>query len=227
MGCEPVPDSTSITKFRKLLNDNKLGEALFAKVAQELQDRGFKVNTGTIVDATIIGAPSSTKNAHKARDPEMHQTRKGQQWYFGMKLHIGVDSQSGLVHSAVVTAANVHDKHRLPDLLHGNEQRVYGDSAYASQKALIGSKAPSAKDFTNQRTRRAGGIVDEVARGKNRNKSKIRARVEHVFGVVKRLWGFGKVRYRGLQKNATRAFTALALANIYLGRQRLMAQVRP
>jgi len=227
LGREPVPDSTTITKFRKLLNDNKLGEALFAKVGQELQARGFKVNTGTIVDATIIGAPSSTKNADKARDPEMHQTRKGQQWYFGMKLHIGVDSQSGLAHSAVVTAANIHDKHPLPDLLHGNEQRVYGDSAYASQKALIAGKAPNAKDFTNQRTRRAGGIVDEVARGKNRNKSKIRARVEHVFGVVKRLWGFGKVRYRGLQKNATRAFTALALANIYLGRQRLMAQVRP
>jgi len=144
----------------------------------------------------------------------------------GMKLHIGVDSQSGLAHSAVVTAANVHDKHPLPDLLHGNEQRVYGDSAYASQKELITSKAPNAKDFTNQRTRRAG-VVDEVQRAKNRNKSKIRSRVEHVFGVVKRLWGFGKVRYRGLQKNATRAFTALALANIFLGRQRLLAQVRP
>jgi len=226
LGREPVPDSTTITKFRKLLNDNKLGEALFAQVGKELQVRGFKINTGTIVDATIIGAPSSTKNADKARDPEMHQTRKGQQWYFGMKLHIGVDSQSGLAHSAVVTAANIHDKHPLPDLLHGNEQRVYGDSAYASQKDLIASKAPSAKDFTNQRSRYAG-IVDEAVRSKNRNKSKIRSRVEHVFGVVKRLWGFGKVRYRGLQKNATRAFTALALANIYLGRQRLMAQVRP
>ena len=226
LGREPVPDSTTITKFRKLLNDNKLGEALFAQVGRELQARGFKVNTGTIVDATIIGAPSSTKNADKARDPEMHQTRKGQQWYFGMKLHIGVDSQSGLAHSAVVTAANVHDKHPLPDLLHGNEQRVYGDSAYASQKVLIAAKAPNAKDFTNQRTRYAG-IVDEAVRAKNRNKSKIRSRVEHVFGVVKRLWGFGKVRYRGLRKNATRAFTALALANIYLGRQRLMAQVRP
>ena len=226
LGREPVPDSTTITKFRKLLNDNKLGEALFTQVGRELQARGFKVNTGTIVDATIIGAPSSTKNADKARDPEMHQTRKGQQWYFGMKLHIGVDSQSGLAHSAVVTAANVHDKHPLPDLLHGNEQRVYGDSTYASQKVLSAAKAPSAKDFTNQRTRYAG-IVDEAVRAKNRNKSKIRSRVEHVFGVVKRLWGFGKVRYRGLQKNATRAFTALALANIYLGRQRLMAQVRP
>jgi IS5 family transposase len=226
LGREPVPDATTLLKFRKLLNDNKLGEALFAKVGQELQERGFKVNTGTIVDATIISAPSSTKNADKARDPEMHQTRKGQQWYFGMKLHIGVDSQSGLAHSAVVTAANVHDKHPLPDLLHGNEQRVYGDSAYASQKDLIHSKAAKAKDFTNQRSRR-NGIINEETRSKNRNKSRIRARVEHVFGVVKRLWGFGKVRYRGLQKNATRAFTALALANIYLSRERLMAQVRP
>lgn len=117
-----------------------------------------------------------------------------------MKVHICVNSQSGLAHSAVVPAANVHDKHPLPDLLHGNEKRVYGDSAYASPKGLI--------------------------RSKNRNKSRIRARVEHVFGVVKRLWGFGKVRYRGLKKNATRAFTALALTNIYLGRERLMAQVR-
>ncbi len=227
LGREPVPDSTTITKFRKLLNENKLGEAVFAKVAQELQARGVKLNTGTIVDATIIGAPSSTKNVDKARDPQMHSTRKGQQWHFGMKLHIGVDSQSGLVHSAVVTAANIHDKHPLPNLLHGNEQRVYGDSAYASQKELINRKAPKAKDFTNQRTRRAGGVVDEVKRRKNRNKSKIRARVEHVFGVVKRLWGFDKVRYRGLQKNATRAFTSLALANIYLARQKLMAQVSP
>ena len=226
LGREPVPDATTMLKFRRLLNNNKLGEALFAQVGQELQARGFKVNTGTIVDATIIGAPSSTKNTDKARDPEMRQTRKGQQWYFGMKLHIGVDSQSGLTHSAVVTAANVHDKHPLPDLLHGQERRVYGDSAYASQKKLIEGKAPKAKDFTNQRTRR-NGIVDEAVKAKNRNKSRIRSRVEHVFGVVKRLWSFGKVRYRGLAKNATRAFTALALANIYLSRSTLMAQLRP
>ncbi|KAI3604102.1 Mobile element protein (plasmid) [Cupriavidus necator H850] len=120
----------------------------------------------------------------------------------------------------------MHDKHPLPQLLHGREQRVYGDSAYASQKELINSKAPKARDFTNKRTRRADQ-VDEVARRKNRNKSKIRARVEHVFGIVKRLWGFTKVRYRGLAKNANRAFVALALANVYLCRTRLMAQVRP
>ena len=226
LGREPVPDATTLLKFRRRLNAHDLGEALFVRVAQELQAQGIKINTGTIVDATIIGAPSSTKNADRARDPEMHQTKKGQQWYFGMKLHIGVDSQSGLAHSAVVTAANVHDKHPLPDLLHGEERRVYGDSAYRSQKALIASKAPKARDFTNERTRR-GRVVDEVKRAKNRNKSRIRARVEHVFAVVKRLWGFTKVRYRGLQKNATRAFTALALANIYLCRGRLLPQVRP
>lgn len=223
LGRERVPDGTTLLKFRRLLNEHKLGEQLFAKVGEVLQARGLKVGTGTIVDATIIGAPSSTKNADKARDPEMHQTRKGQQWYFGMKMHIGVDSRSGLAHSAVVSAANVHDKHPLPDLLHGNEQRVYGDSAYASQKALIAGKAPQAKDFTNQRVRGRGGEIDEAQRSKNRNKSKIRARVEHVFAVPKRLWGFNKVRYRGLAKNATRAFTALALANLYLCRTRLMA----
>lgn len=226
LGRERVPDGTTLLRFRRLLENHKLGERLFAKVGEVLQAHGLKVGTGTIVDATIIGAPSSTKNADKKRDPEMHQTKKGQQWYFGMKLHIGVDSRTGLAHSAVVTAANVHDKHPLPDLLHGNEQRVYGDSAYASQKDLIASKAPKARDFTNQRVRKADQI-DEVQRGKNRNKSKVRARVEHVFAVVKRLWGFSKVRYRGLQKNATRAFTALALANIYLCRDRLVAPVRP
>jgi transposase, IS5 family len=220
LGRERVPDGTTLLKFRRLLEKRKLGEQLFATVGRVLQARGLKVGTGTIVDATIIGAPSSTKNADKARDPEMHQTRKGQQWYFGMKMHIGVDSRTGLVHSAVVTAANVHDKHPLPELLHGNEQRVYGDSAYASQKALIQTKAPQARDFTNQRVRR-NGEIDEAQRSKNRSKSRVRARVEHVFAVVKRLWGFGKVRYRGLAKNATRSFVALSLANIYLARGHL------
>jgi IS5 family transposase len=227
LGRERVPDGTTLLKFRRLLESNDLGAQLFAKVGEVLQGQGLKIGTGTIVDATIIGAPSSTKNMDKARDPEMHQTRKGQQWYFGMKLHIGVDSQTGLTHSASVTAANVHDKHALPDLLHGDEQRVYGDSAYASQKELIASKAPKAKDFTNDRVRNRSGEIDEIKRAKNRNKSKIRARVEHVFAVVKRLWGFDKVRYRGLAKNANRVFAALALANLYLSRSRLMGQIRP
>lgn len=226
LGREPVPDATTLLKFRRLLERHQLAERLFAEVGLVLQASGVKLKTGTIVDATIIGAPGSTKNQEKARDPEMSQTKKNGNWHFGMKLHIGVDSQSGLAHSAVVTPANVHDKHALPQLLHGQEQRVYGDSAYASQRALILSKAPRAKDFTNQRTRK-NGAIDEVQRGKNRNKSRIRARVEHVFAVVKRLWGFTKVRYRGLRKNAGRVFTALALANLYLSRGHLMEAVRP
>ena len=182
-----MPDGTTLLKPRRRLEEHHLGEKLFAAMGQVLQTRGLKLGTGTIVDATLIGAPSSTKNADKARDPEMHQTTQ-QQWYFGMKLHIGVDSRTGLAHRAVVTAANVHDKHPLPELLHGAEQRgVHGDSAYASQKDLIESKAPRARDFTNQRVRK-GGWIDEIERAKNRNKSRVRACVEHVFAVVKRLW---------------------------------------
>ena len=226
LGSEPVPDATTLLKFRRLLEQHELAECWFAEAGRVLQGGGMTRKTGTIVDATIIAAPSSTKNADRQRDPEMHQTRKGKQCYFGMKLHIGVDSQRGLAHSAVDTPANIHDKHPLPDLLHGQERRVYGDSAYASQKELIEGKAPKAQDFTNERVRKAGQ-VDEAKRAKNRSKSKIRARVKHVFAVVKRLWGFTKVRYRGLAKNASRAFTALALANIYLARHRLMAPVRP
>jgi len=227
LGREPVPDATSLLRFRHLLERHELGEALFAAAGKMLQESGMSLKTGTIVDATLIAAPSSTKNAKKERDPEMRQTRKGKQWHFGMKLHIGVDSQSGLVHSVVVTSANVHDKHALTSLLHGKERRVYGDSAYASQKELMRSKAPQARDFTNDRVRGRDGSVDEVKRMKNRHKSKIRARVEHVFAVVKRLWGLTKVRYRGLMKNGCRAFTALALANIYLARSQLVEQVRP
>ena len=222
LGVEGAPDETTVCKFRHLLERHQLGKVLLQAVNDHLHRSGIKITKGTIVDATIIVAPSSTKNRDGRRDPQMHQTAKGQQWYFGMKMHIGVDTTTGLTHSAVVTAANVHDKHPIPDLLHGNEHRVYGDSAYASQKALIASKAPRAKDFTNQRVRR-NGEVDEVARTKNRGKSRVRAKVEHVFAVVKRLWGFTKVRYRGLKKNATRAFVALGLANIYLARARLMA----
>jgi IS5 family transposase len=225
LGRERVPDATTLLKFRRKLDQHQLGQALFAKVGEVLQAKGLKVGTGTIVDATIIGAPSSTKNADGARDPEMHQTKKGQQWYFGMKLHIGVDSLTGLAHSAVVTAANVHDKHPLPQLLHGHEKRVYGDTAYQSQQPLIASKAPAAQDFTNQRVR-AGSPVQDLQRLLNKTKSRVRARVEHVFGVVKRLWGFDKVRYRGLDKNATRSFVALGLANLYLSRRLLYRQVR-
>ena len=225
LGSERVPDATTLLKFRRLLEKNHLGEALFAKVGEVLQAQGMKVGTGTIVDATIIGAPSSTKNRDKQRDPEMHQTRKGQQWYFGMKLHIGVDSKTGLAHSAVVTAANVHDKHPLPALMHGSETELWGDCAYASQLEAIHDKAPLASDRTNQRVRK-DSPTEELERLVNRAKSRVRSKVEHVFGVVKKLWGFSKVRYRGLAKNATRAFVTLAMANLYLARKALFAQIR-
>lgn len=224
LGRERVPDGTTLLKFRRLLEDDKhkLGAALFAKVGEVLQGKGMKVGTGTIVDATIISAPSSTKNDKGKRDPEMHQTQKGQQWFFGLKLHIGVDSKTGLAHSAVVTAANVHEKHPLPQLLHGAEREVFGDSAYASQQELIASKAPNAVDRTNQRVN--GSVVAaDIERIVNRIKSKTRSRVEHMFAVVKRQFGFNKVRYKGLAKNATRAFVVLGLANIYMARKRLMA----
>ena len=223
LGRERVPDGTTLLKFRRLLEDDKhkLGAALFAKVGEVLQSKGMKVGTGTIVDATIISAPSSTKNDKGERDSEMHQTRKGKQWYFGMKLHIGVDSETGLAHSAVVTSANVHDKHPLPQLLHGGEQEVFGDSAYSSQQKLIASKAPNARDRTNQRVS-GTGVAADIERIANRIRSKTRSRVEHMFAVVKRQFGFSKVRYKGLAKNATRAFVALGLANIYIARKRLV-----
>lgn len=134
LGRERVPDATTLLNFRHLLERHDLGAALFAKVGELLLAGGLKLSGGTIVDATIIAAPSSTKNADKARDPEMHQTKKGNQWHFGMKVHIGVDSRHGLTHSASVTPANVHDSQELPNLLHGNETRLYGDSAYIGQK---------------------------------------------------------------------------------------------
>lgn len=216
-----VPDETTLCKFRHLLERHDLGAKLFEEVGRHLQALGMKVNTGTMVDATIINAPSSTKNKDKARDPEMHQTRKGNQWYFGMKMHIGADSQSKLIHSVVVTAANVHDKHALPDLLHGQERRVYADAGYAGQQDMIHELAPQAKAFVNERAYGGKKLTDRQKQ-RNRNKSRIRARVEHAFGVIKGVFKFTKVRYRGLAKNGTRAFVACALANLFMARGHLL-----
>src|SRR5262249_43147313 len=141
----PVPDETTVCRFRHLLEEHDLGQPLFDEVQRHLAAKGLKVATGTIVDATIINAPSSTKNAGKARDPEMHQTKKGNQWYFGMKAHFGVDSRTKLIHAAVATPANVADGTVLPDLLHGNDEtRVWGDQAYRGQRAVIREHAPKA-----------------------------------------------------------------------------------
>jgi IS5 family transposase len=221
LGREPVPDETTILNFRRLLEQHELGKPLFEGVNQRLASRGMKVAGGTIVDATIIAAPSSTKNQAKARDPEMHQTRKGQQWYFGMKLHIGVDSKTRLIHSVDTTAANVHDATVLGGLLHGNETRVYGDQAYRGQMGAIRVHAPNAKDFTNRRYRHRG-FVDEGERAKNRTKSKVRAKVEHPFRVIKRVFGFVKVHYRGLAKNTQRLWVTCGLTNLFMLRHRLL-----
>jgi len=226
LGREPVPDATSLLRFRHLLEQHELGGAIFQRVGELLQSRGLKLSGGTIVDATLIAAPSSTKNAGQQRDPEMRQTKKGNQWHFGMKVHVGADAQSGAVHAAVVTAANVHDKHAVPDLLHGEETRVYGDRGYQGCTSLIKDAAPNARDFTNRRVRQPWG-EDEIARAKNRTKNRIRARVEHVFHVLKRQFGFAKVRYRGLAKNANRVFTALALVNLVMVSRRAPAVLRP
>jgi IS5 family transposase len=221
LGREPVPDETSILNFRHLLERHGLGKALFERVNDYLASCGLKVAGGTIVDATIIAAPSSTKNQAKARDPEMHQTRKGQQWYFGMKLHIGVDSKLKLIHSLLTSAANVHDGTVLGELLHGEETRVYGDQAYRGRQAVIRAHAPQAKDFTNRRYRYRG-VVDEVERGKNRTKSSVRAKVEHPFHVIKRVFGGATVRYRGLAKNTERLWVTCGLTNLFMVRRRLL-----
>jgi IS5 family transposase len=213
LGEERVPDATTMLKFRRLLETNDLGRAVFERVNGLLAERGLKVSGGTMVDATIIHAPSSTKNDSQSRDPEMHQTKKGNQWYFGMKLHIGADSRTGLIHSATTTAANVHDCKALPGLMHGNETRLYGDSAYRGQKAVIAAIAPRARDFTNERARRNAPLC-EVQKAKNKAKSAIRAAVEHPFLHIKRLWGYAKVRYRGLAKNSHRLVMMCALYNV-------------
>jgi IS5 family transposase len=201
LGREPAPDETTVCNFRHLLEAHNLGDQLFALINAYLQENGLKVSTGTIVDATIIDAPSSTKNKDGERDPEMHQTRKGNQWYFGMKAHIGADSQTKLIHSVAATAANVHDSQLLGDLLHGDETRVWGDSAYAGQGEVIRENAPKAKDFTNKKGCRNRPLSDEDAA---------------------RIFGFNKVRYRGLDKNANRLFVACGLVNLYLARRQLL-----
>jgi IS5 family transposase len=224
LGREPVPDETTICKFRRLLEVHQLGERLFARIGESLAKQGLQVNRGTIVDATIISAPSSTKNRTKERDPERHQTKQGNQWYFGMKAHIGVDSQTKLIHSVAATAANVHDSQVLPELLHGQETRGWGDAAYSGQRDVIRQHAPGAKSVVQPKAHRHRPL-SEAERGRNRTKSKVRAKVEQVFLVIKRIFGWAKVRYRGLAKNTNWLFVTCGLANLYVARRRLLAGV--
>jgi transposase, IS5 family len=221
LGAEGAPDETTVCKFRHLLERHKLGKVLLSAVNDHLHRSGIKIAKGTIVDATIIGAPSSTKNKDGERDPEMHQTAKGQQWYFGMKAHVGVDSKTKLIHTVLASAANVQDRDALPYLLHGAETRVWGDQGYQGHAHLIHRHAPRAKDFTNKRYR-FRGKVNEIEKAKNRNKSRVRAKVEHVFGVIKNIFGFRKVRYRALAKNLHRLEVTAALTNLYMVRRRLL-----
>jgi transposase, IS5 family len=223
LGREPVPDETTVCKFRHRLEEHRLGGEILEKVNLYLQRRGVRITTGTIVDATIIEAPSSTKNRDQQRDPEMHQTKKGKQWHFGLKAHVGVDSKTKMVHTVVATAAHVADSTVLPELLHGEETHVWGDQAYRGQTDVIHQCSPRAKDCTQKRYRYKDRI-DEVERARNRTKSKVRSKVEHVFAVLKLQFGFVKVRYRGIEKNANRLFAAFALVNLFMARKRLLCE---
>jgi IS5 family transposase len=205
---------------------HNLGDQLFHLVNQYSEENGLKVSRGTIGDASIINALSTTKNKEKESDPEMRQTRKGNQWYFGMKAQIGVDSRTKLIHSVVATSAYVPDSQVLPDLLHAEETRVWGYSEYSGKTQAIADHAPRAKDFTHAKGSRNRKLTGEE-RASNRNKSRVRAKVEHQFGITNRQFGFPKVRYRGLNKNALRLFVSCALSNVLIAKRTLLRRSQP
>ena len=223
---EQVPDATTLLKFRHLLEEHKIGEKIFADVTARLEKSGLIMHGGTIVDATIIAAPSSTKNKEHKRDEEMHQTRKGNQWYFGMKAHIGVDEFSGLVHHVQCTAANVADVTVTHALLHGKEDSVFGDSGYTGAEKrdelqnceaafFIAAKRSTIQAIGNKRARAWAERWEHF-------KASVRAKVEHPFRVIKRQFGYTKVRYRGLAKNTAQVQTLFALSNLWMVRRHLL-----
>jgi transposase, IS5 family len=229
---ESVPDATTLLKFRRLLQHNDLTRALFDEINAHLSEQGLLMRAGTIVDATIIAAPSSTKNEGKTRDPEMHQTKKGNQWFFGMKAHIGVDAESGLVHSVIGTAANVGDITQAGALLHGEETHAFGDAGYRGvdkRKEAQGPRWHVAMQPGKRRkldlTRKWAQLLDKA----EQLKASVRAKVEHPFRVIKRQFGLTKVRFRGLVKNTAHVVTLFALSNLWMMRRQLMAmaEVRP
>lgn len=222
LGDDVVPDETTILRFRHLLEQHQLTEAIFGAVQALLDERRLLLKSGTIMDATIIAAPSSTKNATAQRDPEMRQTRKGKTWHFGMKLHVGTDRR-GVVHHVIGTHAAAADISQVDGLLHGAEREIFGDQAYWSETQRQAFRARGVRYRVNRRGHHHRPLT-EHQRAINQSRSRHRARGEHAFHVVKRLWGFTKVRYRGLAKNTARAFTAFALANLYLVRHRLGAR---
>lgn len=216
-----VPDETTILHFRHLLEKHNLTEKLFEGTRRYLMEKGLLLREGTIVDATIINAPSSTKNSEKARDAEMKQTKKGNQWYFGMKAHVGTDSGKGLVHSVVVTHAAVHDVRVMDGLLHGAEGAVYGDKAYASEEKKKEYEGKGIEWCVKRKANRGHQLTQEDVEYNHRH-GQIRAKGEHAFLVVKHLWHYRKVRYKGLYKNAAQVFSLFALANLYLARNELL-----
>ena len=218
LGDEVVPDESTILRFRHLLERHGLTQAIFDSITGLLEERRLLLRSGTIVDATIIAAPSSTKNASATRDPEMKQTRKGKNWHFGMKLHIGADKR-GIVHTVRATNAAVADITQLPDLLHGQEREVFGDQAYWKEDDRAFLESWGVRYRINRRPSRRP--LSQRWRMINRARSRTRARGEHAFRIVKQLWGFAKVRYRGLAKNLARAQTMFALANLYQFRREL------
>lgn len=222
---ESVPDATTLLKFRRLLLDNDLTKALFEEINAHLADHGLLMRAGTIVDATIIAAPSSTKNAGNARDPEMHQTKKGNQWHFGMKAHIGVDAQSGLVHTVVGTPANVSDINVAGALLHGQEQAAFGDAGYQGVHERAEAKGPTWHVAMRAGKRRKLNQFIEsqfLAERVEKLKASIRAKVEHPFHVIKNLFHHRKTRYKGLAKNTAQLFSLFALANLVIAKRPLL-----
>jgi IS5 family transposase len=220
LGDDKVPDESTILRFRHLLEKHGLTEGIFEVVKDLLAEHRLTLRAGTIVDATIIAAPSSTKNATKTRDPEMKQTRKGGSWHFGMKLHIGTDRR-GIVHSLTATHAAEADIKQLPNLLHGEETVVYGDQAYWKEADRQAFEEQGVRYRVNRRPNGRTRLNNRW-RKINRTRSRTRARCEHPFRVIKQLWGFNKTRYRGIAKNLARAQTMFALANLYAVRHRLM-----
>ena len=219
-----IPDETTILNFRRLLEVHELAPRILAVVNGHLSSKGLLIKRGTIVDATIISAPSSTKNATGERDPEMHQTKKGNQWYFGMKAHIGVDLESGLVHTVQTTPANAADVTEVANLLHGEESVVHADAGYTgASKRVEGSQITW---HVAERRHEVLSIIDGPLRQAMQDletlKARIRARVEHPFRVVKRQFGFQKVRFRGLAKNTAHVLTLFALSNLWQARRRLL-----
>ncbi len=220
LGDDRVPDETTILRFRHLLERHDLTEEIFDEIRSLLEEKRLLLKSGTMVDATIIHAPSSAKNKSGKRDPEMKQTRKGKQWYFGMKIHTGTDKR-GLTHHLTVTNAAQADIKQMSELLHGEEDEIYGDQAYWKEADRRSFRARNVRYRVNRRPTAKNPLTDQW-KMINRSRSRIRARGEHAYRVVKRQWGFDKVRYRGLAKNRARAFTMFGLANLYMVRRQLM-----